>query len=457
MAPKQIIMRLVLIFLVLSNTAICQVTGVAEKNTIDSIISYSGNKIVFIDFYTVWCGPCKRMDKEVLADKSVSRLVDSTFILLKVDAEKGYGISLSKKYNVTSYPTYVFLNSNATPVYKINGYMPKADFLTQLGFAISESKEKITIEELDSLYHTNKRNTPFLYQYLDRRTRLRLDNSDLLDSYISLLPESERSTIENLQLITNNGDRKSKSLQIGPSLDVLISNSDKLRQLKNAYNLRFYIENAKQKTLKKAIEFKNDSLLNLVVKTTGSGDIFDNAFTIRLEYFSKTDDIASYAKTAFAFVKDSLEKYDIAKMTAMDSSVLAEILNSDEYKNAKETELAEVRSEYKHTQSVRFVRLYNSMNDFLVKNTTDKNTLLRMKKWAQFSLRICSLDKTYFKFLYPHALNTYAKITYQLNEKQVAVASQQKAIFYGSKNEDDEDVVAYQLELKKMLSNKRIF
>lgn len=257
-------MRLLLIFLLISNTAICQVESLAEKNSIDSIISNPGDKIVFIDFYTAWCGPCKRMDKEVLAEKSVSRLIDSTFILLKVDAEKGYGIALSKKYNVTSYPTYVFLNSNASPIYKINGYMPKSDFLTQLGFAISESKEKITIDELDSLYYKNKNNAPFLYQYLDRRTRLRLDNSDLLDSYISLLPETERSTIENIQLITNNGDRKSKSLQIGPSLQVLISNSARLKELKNAYSLPFYIENAKQKTLKKAIEFKNDSLLNLV-------------------------------------------------------------------------------------------------------------------------------------------------------------------------------------------------
>ena len=450
-------MRLLLIFLLMSNTAICQVESLAEKNSIDSIISNPGDKIVFIDFYTAWCGPCKRMDKEVLAEKSVSRLIDSTFILLKVDAEKGYGIALSKKYNVTSYPTYVFLNSNASPVYKINGYMPKSDFLTQLGFAISESKEKITIDELDSLYYKNKNNAPFLYQYLDRRTRLRLDNSDLLDSYISLLPETERSTIENIQLITNNGDRKSKSLQIGPSLDVLISNSDKLRQVKNAYNLRFYIENAKQKTLKKAIELKSDSLLNLVVKTTGSGDIFDNEFTVRLEYYSKINDITSYANTAFAFGKDSLDKYDIARMTAMDSSVLAEILNSEEYRNSKESELAEVRSEYKHTQSVRFVRLYNSMNDFLVKNTTNKNSLSGIKKWAQLSLRICNLDKTYFRFLYPHALNTYAKIMYQLNEKQAAIASQQKAIFYGSKNEDDEDVVVYKSQLKKMLSNKPIF
>lgn len=450
-------MRLLIILLIISKISFGQNFDSKEKNKIDSIIKYSGDKIVFIDFYTVWCGPCKRMDKEVLTDSTISRLVESKFILLKIDAEKGYGIALSKKYNVTSYPTYVFLNSNAIPIYKANGYMPKNDFLTQLGFAISESNEKVTIEELDSLYYINRYNTAFLYHYLVRRTQLKLDNSDLLDHYITLLPESEKNKIDNLQLITNNGDRKSKSLQIGPSLELLIKNADKLKHLKDVYNLNFYIENAKQKTLKKAIDNKNDSLLNLVLKNTNSDDIFDNEHTIKLEYYSKINDIDQYEKIAIDFVENTLFKYNMNKMLKMDSLVLTEILNSEDFKNSPHEEKKEVISDYKHTQSIRFVKLYNSINDYLVKSTSNKNTLLRMKKWAQISTQICKQDTFYFKYIYPHSLNTYATVLYRLNEKSAAISNQQKAIFLGSKIDSEEDVVIYKSQLKKMMQNKSLF
>jgi thioredoxin-related protein len=448
-------MRFIFLLLIIPYIVKAQHFQVNEKNSIDSIIQYSGDKIILLDFYTEWCGPCKRMDKEVLVDTTISRLINTNFILLKVDAEKGYGIFLSKKYNVTSYPTYVFLNSNATPIYKTNGFISPNKFLTQLGYAISESREKTTIDKLDSLYFYNQYNTSFLYEYLCRRTRLRLDNSDLLDRYIALLPGIEKNRNENLQLIINNGDRISKSLQIGPSLELLVSNSDKLKDFEGAFGIDFYIDNAKQKTLKKSIEFKSDSLLNIVIKNTKAGDIFDNEYTIKLEYFSNLNDIKSYLKCVNEFFDSSLAKYTINKMAIMDSIVYAKILSSDDFKNAPEEEQKEVRSEYKRTQSVRFIRLYNSINDYLVKNLIDKNDLSKIKKWAQFSLQICKVDTLYFRFLYPHSLNTYAVILYKIGQKKDAISHLKQAILFGSKVESD-DVKVYKSQLNKMLSNKSI-
>ena len=46
-------------------------------------------KLVFMDFYTSWCGPCKRMTDQVFPQKSVGDYMNATFIPLKLDAEKG--------------------------------------------------------------------------------------------------------------------------------------------------------------------------------------------------------------------------------------------------------------------------------------------------------------------------------------------------------------------------------
>ena len=54
------------------------------------------NKMVFIDFYTTWCGPCKRMSKEVFPQQEVGEYFNRTFISLKLDAEKENGYDLRR-------------------------------------------------------------------------------------------------------------------------------------------------------------------------------------------------------------------------------------------------------------------------------------------------------------------------------------------------------------------------
>jgi tetratricopeptide (TPR) repeat protein len=54
---------------------------------------------------------------------------------IKLDAEKE-GQAVAKKYNVSGYPTILFLNSTGEVVYKIGGYMPPADFAGQMENAI---------------------------------------------------------------------------------------------------------------------------------------------------------------------------------------------------------------------------------------------------------------------------------------------------------------------------------
>ena len=56
-------------------------------------------KLVFIDFYAVWCGPCKLMDRTVYTDSTVA-LETARYLSRKIDAEKGEGITLAKRYKV---------------------------------------------------------------------------------------------------------------------------------------------------------------------------------------------------------------------------------------------------------------------------------------------------------------------------------------------------------------------
>ena len=70
------------------------------------------NKLVFIDFYTEWCGPCKRMATAVFPLKEVGDFINPKFVCVKIDAEKGEGKDLAKTYNVKAYPTFVITDAD---------------------------------------------------------------------------------------------------------------------------------------------------------------------------------------------------------------------------------------------------------------------------------------------------------------------------------------------------------
>jgi len=101
------------------------------------------NKFLFVDCYTEWCGWCKVMDKQTFPDAQVSQFMNDHFISLKIDMEKGFGIDLAHKYNVTGYPTFLVFNPNGDLIKMSLGYQDTAPFLAMLKEVTDPSSQKI--------------------------------------------------------------------------------------------------------------------------------------------------------------------------------------------------------------------------------------------------------------------------------------------------------------------------
>ena len=64
------------------------------------------NKLIFVDAFTTWCGPCKHMAKHVFTNDTVADYYNANFVNLKLDMEKGEGLDFAKKYDISERTVY---------------------------------------------------------------------------------------------------------------------------------------------------------------------------------------------------------------------------------------------------------------------------------------------------------------------------------------------------------------
>ena len=81
------------------------------------VLSNETGKLIFIDAYTSWCGPCKQMAATTFKDKGVGDFFNENFINLKIEMEKSSdGPGVAKKYRVRAYPTLLIIDGSGTLV-----------------------------------------------------------------------------------------------------------------------------------------------------------------------------------------------------------------------------------------------------------------------------------------------------------------------------------------------------
>ena len=141
-------------------------------------------KLVFIDAYASWCGPCKMMEKNVFTQKAVGDYFNTNFINARFDMEKGEGRDIASKFGVRSYPTYLFLNGEGELVSRNSGYMEEGIFVAMAqdinsqGGKGSSLKDRFSKGEKDPAFLINimKLNSDSDYEFAKKASERYFEN-----------------------------------------------------------------------------------------------------------------------------------------------------------------------------------------------------------------------------------------------------------------------------------------
>jgi thiol-disulfide isomerase/thioredoxin len=92
-------------------------------------------KILLVDFYTTWCGPCRLMDKRTWTDAEVIKLLQQKTVALRIDAEKQS--DLANRYGIGAYPSVLLIKSDGTELGRLVGYRDPKTFLADFEPALA--------------------------------------------------------------------------------------------------------------------------------------------------------------------------------------------------------------------------------------------------------------------------------------------------------------------------------
>lgn len=117
---------------------------------------------LYLQFHANWCPYCKKLEKESYSRAAVQKLLNTQFIPVrltegdksrfKVAGETVTVNDLFAKYQVTGFPTLVFLSADGQPLGKTPGYVEPQPFEALLSFVASESYNTTTFAEYQQQY-----------------------------------------------------------------------------------------------------------------------------------------------------------------------------------------------------------------------------------------------------------------------------------------------------------------
>lgn len=210
------------------------------------------DKLIFVDAYASWCGPCKRMSREVFPEEKVGEFYNENFISLKLDMEKdAEGIKFRKKYPVSAFPTLYYVDYDGKVVLKVKGAQTASKFV-EVGQKALGMVDRSA--DYAKAYENGDRDAELVYNYIKALNKAGKSSQKIANDYLK--DQANLNTPENLKILL-----EATVLSDSRIFDLLIKNRAAVEGATSKEIVQAQILKACENTVDRAIEFKSPELL----------------------------------------------------------------------------------------------------------------------------------------------------------------------------------------------------
>ena len=414
---KKILTTIFLSFTILSNYA--QEINFEKGSWQETVAKAKAqNKPIFIDFFTTWCGPCKQLEQKVYSKPEVIQKMNANFINFKIDAEKGEGPDLARKFEVSAYPFLVWADKNQNVLLTDAGYMPVSEFLKSVDNALNQYREG-RLEDYETQYRAGKRDATFLADFINKRHAMVVDNRELVEQYLLAIPTAEQTSEKTLKLLSENTfTLNGKAIELLQNQAVFKKYGISTLETVSATMMEYF---------RNALRTKNIDLLeklaglNLKLNPIEAGRQNER---YRMEFYKSTNNTPKYLETAQNLAdkylmnvsKEELNKQNLAHFQEFMLPYRTGKQDSVKIGKVRFDAMKKLHSRY---ASINFASDLDGLAEEFYKNVSEKPVLQKAIMWAK---RANEIDET------PDYWNTYAHLLYKMGIRSEAIAAEEKAL-----------------------------
>lgn len=257
------------------------------------------DKLIFVDAYTTWCGPCKRMAKDIFPLKDVGEFYNANFINMKMDMEKGEGRTIRSKYGVNAFPTFLFVNGSGELQYKNKGGKPAPAFIKMGQEALNRFDNSGQFAEK---YEEGSREPELLYKYAIALAKAnKEDKIKVANEYLKTQKpvSTNMAKEENLNFLFHCATEADSRI-----FSLFLKNREAIQKVHGEEAVNKKIEKACNNTVAKAIRYKSPELLEEAKTKMATASGSENfAMKSDLAYYEGTEDGGQFVKTADKYLK----------------------------------------------------------------------------------------------------------------------------------------------------------
>lgn len=257
-------------------------------------------RLIFVDAFASWCGPCKRMSSQTFPDPKAGEFFNANFVNLKIDMEKPENSEFAGKYPVNSYPTLMFIDATGKVVLKEVGAKGVDQLLETGRKALGKNDKSMDFEKK---YTEGDRDPKMLFDYVRSLNAAGKSSLKITNEYLNT--QKDLTTEFNLKFILEGAvDADSRVF------DLLVKNRDKVVAVTSEDAVNARVEKACKNTVTKAIEFKNKTLLDEAkAKMKAGNPSRATAFGYEsdMNYAKAVKDPSMFLKTARAYQKTEVK------------------------------------------------------------------------------------------------------------------------------------------------------